>query len=545
MMSRISTTWRMSFGLALLTISVVFAADLVGLIPDKSEAVLEGRKQLCESLAIQSAVCIERNDLAAVQATMQLVADRNEDILSAGLQTVDGKVLARTGDYVEGPSENSEMESVPTRVLVPIFMGAERWGTMKICFHEVTPEGIGRLWTGPIVRIALFVGLVGFVAYLWFLKRTLRYLDPNSVVPKRVKAALDTLIEGVVLLDKDERIVLANSAFARNVGRPEASLLGQKAECLNWRSSATGQTSDVLPWTAALRDGQVQTAVPLEFVGRPDNIRKLMVNAAAICDEHNDKRGTIATFDDVTKLEEQSVQLQEMLRLKDNLTNMIIHDMASPIQSIGMALDVALNDESDQDHESTDVLSHALDASRNLTEMVDSMLDISRMESGQMPLRLRSIELRHLAEEASGGLQFLANVESIRVTVQGSEVPLYADADLIRRVFVNLIGNALKFTPKGGEVTISVSVSDGWVRAEVHDNGCGIPEQYHERIFDKFGQAECCRDERKHSTGLGLTFCKLAVVAHGGNIGVQSHPGRGSTFWFSLPMTNDRIPIRA
>jgi len=334
MMNRISTAWRMSFGLALLTISVVFAADFVGLIPDPSGAVLEGRKQLCESLAIQSAVCLERNDLAAVQATMQLVADRNDDIISASLHTVDGKLLALTSDYVEGPTGNSEKESVPTRVLVPIFMGDKRWATMKVCFCEVMPGGIERLWTGPTVRMVIFVGLVGFMAYLWFLKRTLRYLDPNSVVPKRVKTALDTLVEGVVLLDKDERIVLANSAFARNVGHPEASLLGQKAACLNWRSTATDQTPDVLPWTAALRDGQAQTAVPLEFTGRSDDIRKLMVNAAVICDEHNDKRGAIATFDDITKFEEQSMQLQEMLHLWADFSGLVDQYSENPEVSV-------------------------------------------------------------------------------------------------------------------------------------------------------------------------------------------------------------------
>lgn len=304
----------MSFGLTLLTISAILAADFIGLIPNRSEAVLEGRKQLCESLAIQSAVCLERNDLAAVQATMQLEAERNDHILSASLRTVAGTILARTGDDRDGPPGNPGTESVPTDVLVPIFMGDEQWGTMEVRFDEITPGGLRGLWANSIVKLALFVGLLGFVAYLCFLKRTLRYLDPSSVVPKRVKSALDTLVEGVVLLDKDERIVLANAAFARNVGRPEASLLGQKASHLNWKRPATGQGPEALPWTVALQEGQVQSAVPLEFADGPDGARKLMVNAAAICDEHCGKRGTIATFDDVTELDKQSVQLREMLR---------------------------------------------------------------------------------------------------------------------------------------------------------------------------------------------------------------------------------------
>jgi diguanylate cyclase (GGDEF)-like protein len=314
MTSRVSTAWRLSFGLALLTISVVLAADLIGLVPNQTKAVLEGRKQLCESLAIQSAVCLERNDLAAVQATMRLAVDRNDHVLSASLLTMDGRILARTGDDRHGPPGNPRTESVPTSVLVPIFMGDEQWGTMEVRFDEIAPAGLWGLWANSIVKLTLFVGLFGFVAYLCFLKRTLRYLDPSSVVPQRVKSALDTLVEGVVLLDKDERIVLANAAFARNVGRPEASLLGQKASHLDWKPSATGEGPEVLPWMVALQEGQVQSAVPLEFAGGADGIRKLMVNAAAICDEHCGKRGAIATFDDVTELDKQSVQLREMLQ---------------------------------------------------------------------------------------------------------------------------------------------------------------------------------------------------------------------------------------
>ncbi|MCL5279172.1 MAG: diguanylate cyclase [Planctomycetes bacterium] len=313
MMSRISTAWRMSFGLALLTVSVVLAADFIGLIPNRFEAALEGRKQLCESLAIQSAVCLERNDLAAVEATMRLEAERNRHILSASMRTMDGTVLARTGDDRDRPPGKPGKASVPTNVRVPIFMGNEQWGTMEVRFDDITPGGVRGLWANSSVKLALFVTLLGFVAYLFFLKRTLRYLDPSSVVPKRVKSALDTLVEGVVLLDKDERIVLANAAFARNVGRSEASLLGQKASQLNWKYPTTGPTSEALPWTVALREGRVQSAVPLEFAEGPQGARKLMVNAAAICDEHSGKRGTIATFDDVTELDRQSVQLRQML----------------------------------------------------------------------------------------------------------------------------------------------------------------------------------------------------------------------------------------
>ena len=242
------------------------------------------------------------------------------------------------------------------------------------------------------------------------------------------------------------------------------------------------------------------------------------------------------------ELESQYAAIKKLEELKDNLTHMVVHDMASPIQTIGIAVDLVLSGETGPGREQVEVLSRASDASRNLIEMVNSLLDISRMESGRMPLHLTDVDLRHLAEEAAETMHLLAGAKNIRLTVQGPHVPLHADTDLIRRVFINLISNALKFTPQSGEVMVTVSASDGLARAEVRDTGIGIPEEYHERIFEKFGQIEADHQRHEHSSGLGLTFCRLAAVAHGGMIGVRSRLGEGSTFWFVLPMASTNDP---
>jgi signal transduction histidine kinase len=107
------------------------------------------------------------------------------------------------------------------------------------------------------------------------------------------------------------------------------------------------------------------------------------------------------------------------------------------------------------------------------------------------------------------------------------------DPEIIRRVIANLVGNALKFTPEDGEVRIAVEQKEGLARLAVSDTGRGIPPEYHAKIFEKFAQVD--KQQRQYSTGLGLTFCKLAVEAHGGQVGVQSQVGQGSTFWFVLP----------
>ncbi|MBI3192373.1 MAG: HAMP domain-containing histidine kinase [Pedosphaera parvula] len=160
------------------------------------------------------------------------------------------------------------------------------------------------------------------------------------------------------------------------------------------------------------------------------------------------------------------------------------------------------------------------------------MIDGSRMEAGSLALERDDADLAEMAAEMLAKHKPLAGSRTL-IYDAPTHTPAPVDADLIRRVLANLIGNAIKFTPADGTVRVTVRTADSVVRVEVADNGPGIPPELHAKIFEKFGQVQ---DHKAHlGTGLGLTFCKMAIEAHGGAIGVQSTPGSGSTFWFTLP----------
>jgi signal transduction histidine kinase len=126
---------------------------------------------------------------------------------------------------------------------------------------------------------------------------------------------------------------------------------------------------------------------------------------------------------------------------------------------------------------------------------------------------------------------------SMEIKIPAGLPQVCADPEKIVRVLVNLIGNAIKFTPKGGRIEVSAcDMTDGWVTVSVRDNGEGIPPEDHDRIFEKFGQVTTRHGGREMSTGLGLAFCRLAVEAHGGRIGVESRPAEGALFYFTLPV---------
>ena len=238
------------------------------------------------------------------------------------------------------------------------------------------------------------------------------------------------------------------------------------------------------------------------------------------------------------QLQDRNDQLRELESMRDSLVHMIVHDMRSPLTAMQGFLELLeMMDGDGLSDNGAGFLRQARDSTDNLIDMVSSLLDVNKMESGEMPLSPEECDLAALAREATSKLSSLKGARVLSVHAPEEAEIVKCDPGLILRVIQNLLGNALKFTPDGGSVQAAIRPGEESVRVVVQDTGPGVPPEYHEKIFEKFGQVEMREQKQKHSTGLGLTFCKLAVEAHGGQIGVDSEVDKGSTFWFELPLT--------
>ncbi len=236
------------------------------------------------------------------------------------------------------------------------------------------------------------------------------------------------------------------------------------------------------------------------------------------------------------KLKENYEQLRRLEELRDNLVHMIVHDLRNPLTGISGFLDLALALEKETlTEDGLEYLQTAKRSTKAVIDMVSAVLDVSKMEAGEMKLHLVECDLVRIAADLMSGMESLKEAREMSLDAPPVPVTVVVDKDLIFRVIQNLLGNALKFTPSDGWIRLGIEPDENRVCVRVRDNGPGIPAEYQERIFEKFGQVEARANRQKHSTGLGLTFCKLAVEAHGGSVGVESEVDKGSTFWFVLP----------
>lgn len=315
-MIRLTPVSRISLGLVLLTISILFAGNLLGLTPDISQAKLESRQRFCESLAVQLTLALNDNNVSLVKNTILAVSERDPELLSAAVRKNDSSIVVQTHDHhTRWGNVRAGSNSTPTHVQVPVFQNNARWGTVEISFLPLNGNGVTGLLSRPFVQLLLFVAVSGFLVYYLLIRKALKHLDPSSVIPGRVKAAMDALSEGVVLMDDGGRIVMVNAAFAKRTGASTSDLMGTRLSQLPWTHPKTGKAAKQLPWAKIMNTGDSRTGIPMCLTNRQGEVRTMMVNSTPIHDGNDKLRGTLTTFDDVTQLEHKNVQLEEMLHM--------------------------------------------------------------------------------------------------------------------------------------------------------------------------------------------------------------------------------------
>lgn len=240
-------------------------------------------------------------------------------------------------------------------------------------------------------------------------------------------------------------------------------------------------------------------------------------------------------------------KIMKLEKLKDDLSQMIVHDLKNPLSIILLSLEIIAKEKNMADAQK-ETIQQAHRSGIHMLSMIQNLLDISKMEEGKFQLKKEAIELGALVQDVEE--QFRRSglaAERTFVTKVDKGLPtLEADTDLITRVMQNLLGNAMKYTARNGRIEIRVAKKTAdEVLVSVGDDGLGIPSEFQSRIFEKFEQVETKTKNHRTGSGLGLTFCKLAIEAHKGRIWVESEAGKGSTFTFALPAKTEKTAAAA
>jgi signal transduction histidine kinase len=360
---------------------------------------------------------------------------------------------------------------------------------------------------------------------------------------------VDTVREPLLMLDPSLRVKSANRAFYQTFHvspeETEGSLIYELGNG-QWDIPALRTLlEDIIPQSSVFNDYELEHDFP--SIGR----RVMLLNARELRPGDHSELLVLA-MEDVTErrrvhdlelhftseLQESYRQLQELKKLRDDLTHMIIHDLRTPLTSVitGMQTLEIVGDLNKDQREMRDI---AINGGETLLGMINDLLDVEKLESGAMQLDYAVVSAAELLASAVSQITSLAESKQLNIVshVAADLPPLRGDESKLQRTLVNLLGNAIKFTPSSGSVTVDARYTEDRKSAvfSVADTGEGIPPEAFGRIFEKFGQVASRQGGRTMSTGLGLAFCKLAVEAHGGHIGVESVPDRGSTFSFTIP----------
>ncbi|MFT5701255.1 MAG: diguanylate cyclase (GGDEF)-like protein [Desulforhopalus sp.] len=306
---RLTPVIRISLGLVSLTVSLLLLGKMIGLAPDQTRAVLESRINLSEALAVQFTSAVQQDNTSLLGDILVAMVDRNVDVESAAVRETGGRLLAEAGDHLAHWKSSKNGKSTTTHVQIPIFRGTQRWGTAEISFTPIWRSNFTSGFKNSYLSLILFVGFAGFGGYFLLIKRTLRELDPSSVVPGRVRAAFDVLEEGVLILDENEFVVLANSSFAEFTEKSPSQLIGFKGSELGWKRVDSKFSREQLPWMQVLKgeNSILGSRLVMERGERPPVT--FVVNAAPVLDGKGNRRGVLVTFDNITELEEKNREL--------------------------------------------------------------------------------------------------------------------------------------------------------------------------------------------------------------------------------------------
>ena len=333
----------------------------------------------------------------------------------------------------------------------------------------------------------------------------------------------NSMIEGLLLLDADERIQLANRAFVQ--------LFGTATDLRGKTVLEVLRQHELAELVEKVASEKQVLGYELKLGGLSE--RWLQINAAGVFNNEGKKQGTIVVFHDLTRL-------KQLERTREEFVANVSHELRTPLSLIKGYVETLLDGAKDNPEVATKFLQTIQRNSERLQFLIEDLLTISELESGRITMNLQSVRLRSLVDRVLEDFKTQAETRRVELKNEVPDLTALADSDRLQQVLGNLIGNAIKYGRPDGHVGVSGNLLNGTsIELCVQDDGPGIPGESLERVFERFYRVDKARSREQGGTGLGLSIVKHIVQSHGGKVWAKSELGKGAAFYFTLPLKQD------
>lgn len=528
-------------GLVSMLVSVMMLTVFAGIGPDAKKATAFGRAALCESIGLNSSILFRRGDISGIEGILKSLVERNVDLLSAGIRQTDGTMRFEVGDHTEHWNVKTGY-STETHVQVPLRNAESLWGTVELRFVPIQKLGWQGTIQSPWFQYTTLVSCLSFFAFYFYLGKVLKQLDPSNAIPKRVRAALDTLAEGLLVTDKKGRVVLANEAFARWTGKDSEKLIGHDADKFPWLTKMSEEADTRFPWTRAIEDATAQPQIYLQLTDKDNRILTLVANSSPVLGQDGKYRGVLTSFEDITELQQHKVELSlakdvadAANRAKSEFLARMSHEIRTPMNAILGFAEILQRGMAKDENQRQEYLQTIKNSGEHLLTLINDILDLSKIESGKIDLELARYSPQEIIGQALSIFQIKAREKGLTLSYEATTwLPetILTDIVRLRQIIINLVGNAIKFTENGSVKVVSRMVEGDqlMLAIDIVDTGIGVSAEGLHRIFDPFSQEDTSITRRFGGTGLGLSICRYLAEEMGGSVSATSVQGSGSVF---------------